>query len=100
MQDEEDQANEELLGSYREQTVKYSELMPANVDKKKMELMVKDDDDEMYQFSKKAAEDWIDRFLQEVDHVEEFYKKKLNELIESFIKVQEKFRYRAEIYED
>lgn len=42
---------------------------------------------------------WISAYLDEIERIEHFFTSKLDELVNHFIKMQDKFRLKSEFYE-
>lgn len=50
--------------------------------------------------SKELATIWIAAYLEEINRIEQFFLQKQNDLINQFILLQDKFRIKAELYEN
>ena len=61
--------------------------------------MQPDERDALLEHSEQLTIEWIHAFLDEIYRIDDFFKKKQTELINSFIVLQDKFRIRTEKYE-
>ena len=57
-------------------------------------------DQEVLEQSKELATIWIAAYLEEINRIEQFFLQKQNDLINQFILLQDKFRIKAELYEN
>ena len=67
--------------------------------KKDVQKMQPDKRDQLLENSEQVTIDWIHAFLDETYRIDDFFKNKQTELINSFIDLQDKFRIRTEKYE-
>ena len=74
------------------------ELLPQKMTKKDLEnVMEPDIMDDTMQLSEKLTVEWVHAFLDEIHRIDEFFSSKQNELIDTFIALQDKFRIRTEL---
>lgn len=57
-------------------------------------------DSQVLEQSKELATIWIAAYLEEINRIEHFFLQKQNDLINQFILLQDKFRIKAELYEN
>jgi hypothetical protein len=77
-------------------------MMIPNINKKDMDMLMADDfvSPEMLRASEELTAIWISSYLDEVQRVETFFLAKIEELINQFILMQDKFRLKGELYEE
>jgi hypothetical protein len=75
------------------------ENLVPDLKKKDLANMTPDERDDCVLLSEELTVDWIHAFLDEVYRVEDFFKGKQNELINSFIGLQDKFRIKTDQHE-
>jgi len=75
------------------------ENLVPDLKKKDLANMTPDERDDSVLQSEELTVDWIHAFLDEVYRVEDFFKGKQEELINSFIGLQDKFRIKTDQHE-
>jgi len=74
--------------------------MPTQIRIDDITLLKPDENDEIQVLSEQMTCDWIGLYLAEMTQVESFFVNKLEDLISQFIQLQDKFRIKADRYED
>ena len=77
---------------------KMESLVPK-LQKRDLANMQPDERDAVIEEAERLTIEWIHAFLDEIYRIDDFFKNKQTELINSFIQLQDKFRIKTEKYE-
>ena len=94
-----DSANSRRSAQFAGSALQKMESLVPKLQKRDVANMQPDERDAVIEEAERLTIEWIHAFLDEVYRIDDFFKTKQTELINSFIQLQDKFRIKTEKYE-
>ena len=94
-----DSANSRRSAQFAGSALQKMESLVPKLQKRDVANMQPDERDAVIEEAERLTIEWIHAYLDEVYRIDDFFKTKQTELINSFIQLQDKFRIKTEKYE-
>lgn len=94
-----DSANSRRSAQFAGSALQKMESLVPKLQKRDVANMQPDERDAVIEEAERLTIEWVHAYLDEVYRIDDFFKTKQTELINSFIQLQDKFRIKTEKYE-